>query len=818
MKKPLPFGKYLLLDRINVGGMAEVFLAKAFGVEGFERILAIKKILPTMVEDEEFISMFIDEARIAVQLNHANVVQIHELGKHEEHYYIAMEYVSGRDLRLMLDGAKKRKQLLSIPQAAFLAQKACEGLDYAHRKKDPQGRDLHIVHRDVSPQNVLVSFEGEVKIIDFGIAKAQGRLQKTQAGILKGKFGYMSPEQVRGLPIDRRSDIFAVGVILYEMLTGERLFVGESDFSTLEKVRAADVLPPRQFNAEIPEALEKVMLKALAREPEDRYQWASDMAEDLMRFLVQGDLVYGTKQLAAFMRERFAADVERERERLARFSSVEKTESSGPAAAPGESPPSAPASSGVGIRASATIPFEAIPSALDADDDPPPAEATQLFRPEFMAGAAASDTGPLEPVAAAVPRPVDVNARTVIRADPSGPRVAPSAPRSESSLRAVATSASEAAVSGALPASRTAPLPSTEGNTVIRAEPSNPRAASGSRVLPPAVRPVPQVVPAGPSASPRRIAPPLLAAAGAAAVVILASLIAILVKRSPPAPGTLIISPHPFDGASISIDGNAIAPAEHHTFVAGQLAPGSHLIEARNQSGQRVLKVRVEAGHVIPIDIQLALPPAPAPPAVSKSAVTVAPPPVLPGRGPPASGLPHGLGLDLSGTPSAPPEAPVTVTLEAEPPDAQIFVDGSPVAVGNYVLSEADPRHRYRFKATAPGHQAVERSGRFERSETIRLVLRGERPVSAPHERPAPHRRAVRGPPGNLIISSRPVAKVFVDGRPTERYTPVPPSDPLELPSGDHVIHLESDDGKKADRHITIEPHALNKLINVVLD
>ncbi|PTL76080.1 serine/threonine-protein kinase [Vitiosangium sp. GDMCC 1.1324] len=326
MKKPTLFGKYLLLERINVGGMAEVFTAKAFGVEGFERILAIKKILPTMAEDEEFITMFIDEARISVQLNHANIVHIHELGKHEDTYFIAMEYVSGRDLRTLLERYRRRKEIMPTAQAVFVASKICEGLDYAHRKKDARGQDLNIIHRDISPQNILISYEGEVKLIDFGIAKAANRSQKTQAGILKGKFGYMSPEQVRGLPIDRRSDVFAVGVILYEMLTGERLFVGESDFSTLEKVRSADVPMPRQFNPNIPAGLEKVLMKALARDAEDRYQWGSDLQEDLMRFLLAGDAIYSSKHLSGFMKEAFAEDIVREAEKMERYASVERPE------------------------------------------------------------------------------------------------------------------------------------------------------------------------------------------------------------------------------------------------------------------------------------------------------------------------------------------------------------------------------------------------------------------------------------------------------------------------------------------------------------
>ncbi|MBL8917594.1 MAG: protein kinase [Myxococcaceae bacterium] len=346
MKKPTVFGKYLLLERLNVGGMAEVFTAKAFGVEGFERILAIKKILPTMAEDEEFITMFIDEARISVQLNHANVVHIHELGKHDDAYYIAMEYVSGKDLRALLERFRRRREIMPTAMAVFVASKMCEGLDYAHRKKDARGQELHIIHRDVSPQNILISYEGEVKIIDFGIAKAANRSQKTQAGILKGKFGYMSPEQVRGQPIDRRSDIFAVGVTLYEMLTGEKLFVGESDFSTLEKVRNAEVPLPRQFNPNIPAGLEKVVLKSLAREVEDRYQWSSDLQEDLMRFLLAGDAIYSAKHLSAYMKEAFAEDLYREAEKMERYASVtrpEDLEASGITAAPKKKAAPAPA-------------------------------------------------------------------------------------------------------------------------------------------------------------------------------------------------------------------------------------------------------------------------------------------------------------------------------------------------------------------------------------------------------------------------------------------------------------------------------------------
>ncbi|HEY3355183.1 MAG TPA: serine/threonine-protein kinase, partial [Polyangia bacterium] len=296
--------------------MAEVFKAKAFGVEGFERLLAVKRILPNIAEDEEFITMFIDEAKIAVQLNHANIAQIFDLGKVDDSYFIALEYVSGRDLRGIFDRCRQLGEPMPIAQACFIIMKLCEGLDYAHNKRDASGHDLNLVHRDVSPQNVLISFEGEVKVIDFGIAKAAGKASKTQAGILKGKFGYMSPEQVRGLPIDRRSDIFSVGIVLYELLTGERLFVGESDFSTLEKVRNVEILPPSTYNRKIPEELERIVLKALAKDVDERYQNAIDLHDDLQAFMYSSGEFYARKDLAAWQKKTFAKEIDEETRKL----------------------------------------------------------------------------------------------------------------------------------------------------------------------------------------------------------------------------------------------------------------------------------------------------------------------------------------------------------------------------------------------------------------------------------------------------------------------------------------------------------------------
>ncbi len=301
------------MDRIAVGGMAEVFKAKAFGVEGFERLIAVKRILPSIAEDEEFITMFIDEAKIAVQLQHANIAQIFDLGKVGDSFFIAMEYVAGKDMRAIFDAMRKSGEPVPIPMAAYIAMKVCEGLDYAHNKKDASSRDLNLVHRDVSPQNILISFDGEVKIIDFGIAKAAGKAGKTQAGILKGKFGYMSPEQVRGLPLDRRSDIFAIGICLWEMLTGERLFIGESDFSTLEKVRNVEIVPPSSYNKRIPEELEKIILKTLSKDVEDRYQGAMDLHDDLQSWMYTSGNFFARKDLGAFQQHIFKDDIEKER-------------------------------------------------------------------------------------------------------------------------------------------------------------------------------------------------------------------------------------------------------------------------------------------------------------------------------------------------------------------------------------------------------------------------------------------------------------------------------------------------------------------------
>ncbi len=326
MRQPIVFGKYLLLERISVGGMAEVFKAKYFGEEGFEKILAIKRILPSMIEDEQFIRMFVDEAKIAGELSHPHIGQIFELGKIEHAHFIAMEFVWGKDVLQIQNRLRRLRQKMPLEMSAHICAGVCEGLDYAHRKTDATGREMHIIHRDVSPQNILVSYSGEVKIIDFGIAKARSRSSKTQAGVLKGKFGYMSPEQVRGLTLDQRSDIFSIGTLLYEMVTGERLFIGETDFATLDKVRNADVIPPSQVNPAVPPELDAIILKALRRNPDERYQWASDMQEELATYLRTREPIFSGKALGASVREMFTAERQREMARLEEYNKIDKSQ------------------------------------------------------------------------------------------------------------------------------------------------------------------------------------------------------------------------------------------------------------------------------------------------------------------------------------------------------------------------------------------------------------------------------------------------------------------------------------------------------------
>jgi serine/threonine protein kinase len=305
---PVTFGKYQLVQRLGRGGMAEVWRAKIIGPAGFQRTLVVKRILPHLVEDPHFVRMFVDEARLSARLNHPNIVQVFELGDVNGEYFLAMEYVRGHDLISVVRAFLPRGGAPPVGLGALAMRDVCRALGYAHALTDEGGNPLRLIHRDVTPSNIMVSFDGVVKLLDFGIAKAlnEANDSKTQTGTLKGKFGYMAPEQVEGLEFDHRADLFSAGVVLHEVLTGRRLFKGTTDLQTIAKVRDAKVPRPSEMNPTVTEELERICLKALAREADDRYGSCEEMAQDLDG--VVHELKWGPERLASTLREMFPDD------------------------------------------------------------------------------------------------------------------------------------------------------------------------------------------------------------------------------------------------------------------------------------------------------------------------------------------------------------------------------------------------------------------------------------------------------------------------------------------------------------------------------
>ncbi len=314
--EPQPFGRYYLVDKVAVGGMAEVFKARAFSDGGFQKLLVIKRILGHLSGNDDFVKMFIDEAKISVELQHPNIVQIYDFGKIHDNYFIAMECVEGKDAKGLLRKLAERRKLLPIEFAVYIVHEMCKGLDFAHKKQTLQGAAMGIVHRDISPSNILLSYDGEVKVADFGIAKAEGSLYDTKDGVLKGKFEYMSPEQASGGDVTAQSDVFACGILLHELLTGRRLFKTDSDIKTLEKVKAADVPTPSSLNPGIPARLDAIVARALTRSPADRYPDARAMQGDLLEFLSPITVDEARDGLRRFLHELFTDEIASERERL----------------------------------------------------------------------------------------------------------------------------------------------------------------------------------------------------------------------------------------------------------------------------------------------------------------------------------------------------------------------------------------------------------------------------------------------------------------------------------------------------------------------
>jgi serine/threonine protein kinase len=306
------FGRYELLKRLAGGGMGEVYLARQRGIDGFQKLLVIKTLLPHLCEDEEFITMFKDEARVTAQLIHPNICQVFEFEQVGGVFYMAMEYLRGEDLRRLWKACEQRGTPLRVPLICRVIADAAAGLDFAHSLRDNKGEPYNIVHRDISPQNILVTFEGGVKVIDFGVAKAAGRAQHTRTGALKGKYSYMSPEQVAGAEVDGRSDIFALGIVLHELLTGRRLFKADSDVQTLARVRECNVAPPSRLNPQLPPGVDQIVLKALAKNPDDRYATAQEFRLAIEDWLIQGRMSASSAHLAEFLKTIYAERLDKE--------------------------------------------------------------------------------------------------------------------------------------------------------------------------------------------------------------------------------------------------------------------------------------------------------------------------------------------------------------------------------------------------------------------------------------------------------------------------------------------------------------------------
>ncbi|NOY90762.1 MAG: protein kinase [Deltaproteobacteria bacterium] len=779
----IPFGKYLLLQRLAVGGMAEVFLAKSFGIEGFEKIIAIKRILPTMAEDSDFIDMFIDEAKIAGQLSHANIAPIYELGKIGESHYIAMEYIWGKDLLQIMNRFRRMRKRMPPAMVAFVGGKMCEALDYAHQKRDRRGQPLNLIHRDMSPQNVLVSYEGSVKVIDFGIAKAASRTTKTQAGVLKGKFGYMSPEQVRGLPIDHRSDVFAVGTCLYEMLTSERLFVGESDFSTLEKVRSASVVPPSSMVKEIPPQLDAVIMKALARDPADRYSTAGALQEALLEFLATQRPPFTTSKLAQWMKTAFSDEFEKEKLRLDSFSQIGRPsvlgggpQRRGPSR-PGAPPPPRP------------MPRPVAPPKKPPADDPLAGLESFQDDSDFEGEATMITASPFDEMQdqanAAEPEEFEEQATQIFFSAEDLQEIPPEE-----------HPAPVPGMPGRPPPAGVVPLVAPERPGSLMPG-DGPRPAAGFDAPPLAAQPTPvtegeqrrlptmDMSAQDPAVAAALLAPPpskknSVAIFAAAAVVMLALGIGgAWLAFGGAKLGALEIRTSPEDAAAaVSVDGEEKGASP---LRIEELPPGRRLVEVSADGYQPYARVVVvHENETLTMDIALT---ATAPAA----AVAVAPTPAAPTTPTPAAPTTPTPVAPTTPTPVA-PTTPVAAapSMVAEPPS----MVAAPPSMATHVASAMTGAR----PATMGPVQIPSMTTRISMSS--RMATHVNSGMSSSMSARARGR-------GTLVINTMPWAHVFIDGRDTGRNTPIRS---MRVPAGDHRIGLRTNDGTMHTVNVTVAP------------
>lgn len=296
--------RYAILGRLGGGGMADIYLARSQSIAGVERHVVLKRVIPEKGNGTPFAKMFLDEARLAAQLQHPNIAQVHDVGMLGGSYFFTMEYVHGKDLRAVLHALASQRRQMPLSHVVHIAIGALSALHHAHEAMCADGEPLGVVHRDVSPSNIMVSYEGAVKLLDFGVAKARQNSEATRAGTIKGKIGYVSPEQCRAAPVDRRSDLFSLGIVLHELLTTRRLYRRDSDFNVMNAIIHESPPPPSLYRIDLPPQLDRIVLKALHKEPLDRYETAQEMLDDL-EALVGRDLHPSASALGRFMRELF---------------------------------------------------------------------------------------------------------------------------------------------------------------------------------------------------------------------------------------------------------------------------------------------------------------------------------------------------------------------------------------------------------------------------------------------------------------------------------------------------------------------------------
>ncbi len=877
VRQASPFGKYLLLERVSVGGMAEVFKAKQFGNEGYERLLAIKRILPSMAQDSDFISMFIDEAKICGQLNHPNICQIYELGRVDDSHFIAMEFVWGKDVLQMQNRFRRMRKTMKPEMAAFIAARMCEGLDHAHKKKDGAGRSLNIIHRDISPQNVLVSYDGDVKVIDFGIAKAASRSSKTQAGVLKGKFGYMSPEQVRGLPLDQRSDIFAIGTILYEMLSADRLFIGDSDFETLEKVRNVDVPLPSKVNPEVPAALEAIIMKALHRDVENRYQWAGDMLADLQTFSLRFDPAFTGKQLGEWMREHFNTELKRESEVLEAQKKIGKEAMTNPSVAAGTGHTGVHAPMGADLPSGGTQMLD--DSDLQAVETDDQGERTAIVAEGQIAGMHAahanghgspgSEMPALSTQILMTPEPAPLKAESTMILQDGHPK--PAGPTPGSGPIRVAANAST------IMEGMQAPVLTPEQIAAARARPGP---AAGVIAAMPVVVAAPVVV-----AQPQRVLPyapkrantlwkDIAIGVSVAALLVMAVLgIHALMKGGK---STLVVTVNPPRAADVLIDGIKQGHMEEGMpLTLKALASGPHLILVRAVDGSEFKQqITLPAGDVAVLPAVLKSSSAAVATGTLRLKVTAAGASVFVDGAELADGswekpipLRADTAHDIRITKPLREEVKFTVSLKpgesiekevdllpsyakikvtSDPAGAEVNVNGHRAGVTPTEANEVDPSKPARVTIRLKGYGQISKYVAFDKGleQTVDVKLSPSaddgfgagaelEPVATKDVKDAKAGATdKKAPPkllgaddlkpnanesGFLIANTQPWAKVIIDGKDTGKMTPIAPRSKIPLKPGRHTVTFVAD-GKKFNFEVTIKPGEDLRLMKQLAD